>query len=175
LELVHRAHPYSGAQLLPEAAHLEVERRHDQDVFQGHPPLAPLPADHVPPKQLLHGRDDRVALLLARLAAAVVAHRHPDDPGLRRHQHGVGAADHAVPFGLRYAAEPPLVDRLRDESANVGVHPAGAAQEHAELGRNGGAALEQVLQAGEPGLARVAPPGRLGELHLVTDENQVMG
>ena len=71
--------------------------------------------------------------------------------------------------------EPAVVDRVRDEPAHVRVHPAGGAEEDAELGRNGGVAVEHVLEAGEPGLAGVAALGRLGELHLVADQDQVPG
>ena len=50
-----------------------------------------------------------------------------------------------------------------------------SAEEHAQLRRNGGVAVQQVLEAGEPGLAGMAALGRLGELHLVADEDQVPG
>ena len=49
------------------------------------------------------------------------------------------------------------------------------AEEDAEVGGDGGVAVEEVLQAGEAGVARVAALGRLGELHLVADEDQVPG
>ena len=102
-------------------------------------------------------------------------HRHPDDAGLAGHEHGPLVADHPVPLGLRRAAEPPLVDRLGDEPADAAVHAVGAAEEDAELRRDGGVPVQQVLEAREAGLAGMAALHRLAELHLVAHQDQVPG
>ena len=87
LELVHRADPDPRTEPPAQAAHLQVERRDDQDV-----PRASSAARRRrrPPRRRPSSSstiaDDRVALLVARLGAAVVRHRHPDDAGLRGHR-----------------------------------------------------------------------------------------
>src|SRR6185503_18331592 len=73
------------------------------------------------------------------------------------------------------AGEPALIDGVRDEVADVRVHPIGDAEEHAESGRNGVFSVEQVLQTGLAGISGMAALGRLAKLHLVAYQNQVLG
>ncbi len=55
------------------------------------------------------------------------------------------------------------------------MHAVGPVEQDAAFGRDGGVTLEKVFETGEAGVARVAALGRLGELHLIADEDQVAG
>ena len=80
---------------------------------------------------------------------------------------GARAAEDPVFPGARVAAQATLVDGVGDEPAHVIVHAIGDAEKDAAIGGHGGVPLEEVLQAGHPGLARVSSLGGLAELHLV--------
>ena len=71
--------------------------------------------------------------------------------------------------------EPPLVDLLGDEAAEVGMHPPGDRQQDAAVGRHGGVLAEQPVEAGEAGGAGMRPLHHLRQLARVADQHDVAG
>src|SRR3546814_9701616 len=78
------------------------------------------------------------------LGIALVGDRHPEGPGLR-----TGRSPHRLPRRLWLAGKPAFIDLLRDEGADVRVHPARDGQEDATVARDGGMIAQHPFEAGE--------------------------
>src|SRR3546814_4393815 len=78
------------------------------------------------------------------LGIAMVGDRHPEGPGLR-----TGRSPHRLPRRLWLAGKPAFIDLLRDEGADVRVHPARDGQEDATVARDGGMIAQHPFEAGE--------------------------
>lgn len=93
---------------------------------------------------------DRLGFLPRALAVAVVLEGKEDDS--RRAQGRMGAF--AEEQGLRLVgglgAEAVVVDRLGDEAADIGVHAERGREEDAARGRDGGEAVEEVVERRVP-------------------------
>src|SRR3546814_15638156 len=72
--------------------------------------------------------------------------RHPEGPGLR-----TGRSPHRLPRRLWLAGQPAFIDLLRDEGADVRVHPARDGQEGATVAREGGMSAQHPFEACEVG------------------------
>ena len=68
-----------------------------------------------------------------------------------------------------------IVYGVRDEAAQIRVHPPGPGQEDPALGRHNGVAFEQVVEGRAATVARVRTLDRLSELHLIADEDDGLG
>ena len=77
----------------------------------------------------------------------------------------------ALVGAVREGLQPVLVDRLRDEPADVRVHPAGLVDEQAALGRDRRVLAEQVLQHRHAGPRRMDRLGDLGELLGIAEQD----
>src|ERR1051325_10297063 len=174
LELVHAADARRGSERRLEAPDLHVVRRDQQDVaLEGEGVGAAGLVEHRPAEEIAHDRLDAPHLLRRRLGVAVVLDGHEHDAGFPADDPRPVRGHDPLPARLRVTAEPSLVDRVRDEAADVRVHPARFAEEYPEIAGYRGVSVEEVVEAGTPALSGVAALGRLGELHLVPDENDV--
>ena len=116
---------YRGSSRLRRQRTCRLNGRDDQDVLRRHRRARRL---HCPPpaaEQLVDDRRDGVALLVARLGAAVMLTGTQTMPVSAGTSPVPGPQSHPVPGGLRDALEPAVVDRLGDEPADVRVHPHG--------------------------------------------------
>ena len=120
--------------------------------------------------QLGDGGADRRDLRVRDLGVAGVRHRDEVRARLRP----AGAAD-PLAGGVGMARQPPLVDLLGDEAAEVGMHPPGDRQQDAAVGRHGGVVAEQPVEAGEAGGAGMRALHHLRQLARVADEHDVAG
>ena len=98
--------------------------------------------------------------------------RHRDEVCARLRP--AGAAD-PLAGGVGMARQPPLVDLLGDEAAEVGMHAPGDRQQDAAVGRHGGVVAEQPVEAGEAGGAGMRALHHLRQLARVADQHDVAG
>ena len=78
-----------------------------------------------------------------------------------------------APFVRGLGCSRPVVDRLRDEAAHGGMHAPARRQEDAAIGRDGGRAVEQVVERRVARAAGVHALDGLAELHLVAEQHDV--
>ena len=76
---------------------------------------------------------------------------------------------------LRDRAEPTLVERLRDEAADLRVHPPRLLEEEAELGRDRLVLAEQVLEHARAGAVGMDALRHLRELERVAEQDERRG
>ena len=107
----------------------------------------------------LFGRDLRVAL---------VRHRHPERPRL-----GEARAAHGLPGGVGVAVQPPLIDLIRDEAADLGMHPARDGQEDAAVRRHGRVVAQHPVEAGEVRGFGMRALDHLRQLARIADQHDV--
>ena len=94
---------------------------------------------------------------------------------------GRSAGSASVPSTSRWFAllgsgmQPPVVHGLRDEPADVRVHPPRPVEEDAPVGGDRGRPVEQVLEARVARPPRVDALHRLPELHLIAEQDEVAG
>src|SRR5437588_7017107 len=79
--------------------------------------------------------------------------------------------DHAPSRRVLFRVEPAVVGGVRDESADVRVQAPSDREQHAAIRGYRGVTFEEVVQAREAALPRMRTLRRLGELHLVADED----
>jgi hypothetical protein len=98
-----------------------------------------------------------------------MGHWHVPHPGAGELAGGVDALTDAAREGL----ESTLVHRLRDEPADVRVHPPGLVDEQAPLRRDRRVLLEQVFEHRHACAGRMNRLGNLRELLRITEQNHV--
>ena len=132
--------------------------------------VTPSRSVQVPRGELGDGGADRVDLRARDLGVAGVRHLHE----MRARLGPAGSGD-ALAGGVGVAREPALVDLVRDEAAELGVHPPGDGQQDAAVGRHRRVLAEQPVEAGEPGIPRMRALHHLRQLARVADQHDVAG
>ena len=79
---------------------------------------------------------------------------------------------HRLPAELRLGAEPPLVELLRRERADVRVHAPRLVEEHAAVRVDSRRLAEQVAEGGDVGAGRVDSLDGLVELTRVAEQDE---
>ncbi len=118
-------------------------------------------------------RGDFARFLVAGLRVALVHDRHVPDAAGGQRVRSVRAQHQALARGRFRGAQPAVVDGVRNEAADRGVHAIGRVQKDAAISRDGGVAVQKVFQRGFARAAGMRALGRLAKLHLVAQQHDV--
>ena len=129
----------------------------DQDVVPAESTLAPARSVNVPPISRPSSAAIAVGLLGRRAAVALVLDREEAEPRPARPGESIRWRAH-----VGHRVQPPLVERLRDEAADVRVHAPGASREEPAVGRD----RRRRRRAGARAPRRRAPSGWIPCEHL---------
>src|ERR1700722_8431235 len=72
-------------------------------------------------------------------------------------------------------SQPPLINDLRDKPADVGMHSSRYWEENSAVRRNGIVPGEKVLKRRKPTFSGMGTLDRLGELHRVANQHDILG
>jgi hypothetical protein len=100
-----------------------------------------------------------------------------DEPKTCRRERGICARvqDQGLSFVPGLRRQSAIVECIGDEPAQIRVHPSRLAEEDTSFLRHGRGTVERMFERGKAGSARMAALYRLGKLHLVANQNHVLG
>src|SRR5713101_470343 len=101
-------------------------------------------------------------------------HRDEEDAGLPRDRPCCRGDAYNTVLGMPSWLQPPFVHGGRDKIAQVWVQSPRRVQKNAHLLRNRRLSLQEIVEQREAALARMEALDRLSQLHLITDENEVL-
>jgi hypothetical protein len=99
----------------------------------------------------------RVGSCFALLRAPFMFDRHEANARGREHRMGAGANRDALLSVLFFRHQPPVIHGLRDEPADVRVHPPCRCKQNSPIGRDGRERIEQVIECRTARTARMHP------------------